>query len=143
MARRARDGAGRQLRGSEGPKAIAAELSGPQQSWEAVAGRPTTRPTEDDVGELGGVSSFPPIADYAFLSDCEVTALIAPSGNVEWLCLPRMDGPSVFGAVLDRDAGGVRVGPAGVHPPAARPYLPGPVALSALLGQPDRWGDHP
>ena len=32
-------------------------------------------------------SSFPPIADYAFLSDCETTALIAPSGAVEWLLL--------------------------------------------------------
>jgi len=39
-------------------------------------------------------SPFPPIADYGFLSDGEVTALIAPSGTVEWLCLPRMDGPS-------------------------------------------------
>jgi hypothetical protein len=31
---------------------------------------------------LGG-SPFPPIADYGFLSDCEVSALVAPSGNVE------------------------------------------------------------
>ena len=53
---------------------------------------------------LGG-SPYPPIADYAFLSDCEVCALVAPSGNVEWMCLPRFDGPSVFGAMLDRDAG--------------------------------------
>jgi len=56
------------------------------------------------------VSSYPPIAEYAFLSDCEVTALVAPSGNVEWMCLPRMDGPSIFGAILDRDAGGFRFG---------------------------------
>jgi Trehalase-like, N-terminal len=50
---------------------------------------------------LGG-SPFPPIADYGFLSDCEVSALVAPGGNVEWMCLPRMDGPSVFAAMLDR-----------------------------------------
>ena len=31
-----------------------------------------------------------------------VTALIAASGNVEWMCLPRMDGPTVFAAILDR-----------------------------------------
>jgi alpha,alpha-trehalase len=70
-------------------------------------------------------NSFPPIAEYAFLSDCEVTALVAPSGNVEWLCLPRADSPSVFGALLDRAAGGFRVGPADVVVPAARRYLPG------------------
>src|SRR6266545_4214306 len=70
-------------------------------------------------------STFPPIAEYAFLSDCEVTALVAPSGNVEWLCLPRADSPSVFAALLDRAAGGFRVGPADVAVPAARRYLPG------------------
>ena len=53
---------------------------------------------------LGG-SPFPLIADYGFLSDCETCALVAPSGNVEWMCLPRMDTPSVFGAMLDREAG--------------------------------------
>src|SRR5215212_6489457 len=56
-------------------------------------------------------SSFPPIADYALLSDCEVCALVAPGGNVEWLSLPQMDGPSVFSAILDRHAGRFRVGP--------------------------------
>jgi GH15 family glucan-1,4-alpha-glucosidase len=74
-------------------------------------------------------SAFPPIADYAFLSDCETTALIAPNGNVEWLCLPRMDSPSVFGSILDRDAGSFRLGPAGVNVPAGRRYIPGTMVL--------------
>ncbi|MFL5893860.1 MAG: glycoside hydrolase family 15 protein, partial [Thermoleophilaceae bacterium] len=69
--------------------------------------------------------AFPPIADYAFLSDCEVAALVAPSGNVEWLCAPQFDSPSVFGAMLDRDAGRFRLGPADVTVPAQRRYLPG------------------
>lgn len=42
---------------------------------------------------------FPPIADYAFLSDWETTCLISPAGSVEWLCVPRPDSPSVFGAI--------------------------------------------
>ncbi|WP_233608372.1 glycoside hydrolase family 15 protein [Nocardia stercoris] len=70
-------------------------------------------------------SAFPPIDDYAFLSDCENNCLIARNGAVEWLCLPRPDSPSVFGAILDRSAGHFRLGPYGVNVPAARRYLPG------------------
>ncbi|WP_024803623.1 glycoside hydrolase family 15 protein [Nocardia sp. BMG51109] len=66
-----------------------------------------------------------PIEDYAFLSDCENTCLIARNGSVEWMCLPRPDSPSVFGAMLDRGAGHFRVGPYGVGVPSARRYLPG------------------
>ncbi|GAA4079715.1 glycoside hydrolase family 15 protein [Actinomadura miaoliensis] len=72
---------------------------------------------------------FAPIADFGFLSDCETTALVAPSGNIEWMCLPRMDSPSVFGSILDRDAGYFRVGPAGVEVPAAQRYIPGTMVL--------------
>jgi GH15 family glucan-1,4-alpha-glucosidase len=75
------------------------------------------------------VSAFPKIGEYAFLSDCETTALVAPNGNVEWLCLPRMDSPSVFGAILDRDAGGFRLSPSDVNVPAGRRYIPGTMVL--------------
>src|SRR5918911_915499 len=81
--------------------------------------------TRTPVEEYSGHSPFPPIAEYAFLSDCETVALVAPSGNIEWMCLPRADGPSVFGALLDRDAGGFRLGPADVVVPAGRRYVPG------------------
>ena len=47
-------------------------------------------------------ADFPPIADYGFLSNCEQSCLVAPDGSVEWLCLPRPDSPSVFGALLER-----------------------------------------
>jgi alpha,alpha-trehalase len=77
---------------------------------------------------LGG-SPFPPIADYGFLSDNESMALVAPSGSVEWMCLPRVDSPSVFGAMLDRSAGYFRIGPSGVNVPASRRYLPGTMVL--------------
>jgi len=88
---------------------------------------------------LQGGSPYPPIADYAFLSDCETTALVAPSGNVEWLCLPRMDSPSVFGSILDRDAGGFRFGPADLRVPASRRYLPGTMVLETSWGTPQGW----
>ena len=84
-------------------------------------------------------SPFPPIGEYGFLSDCETTALVAASGNVEWLCLPRMDSPSVFGAILDRDAGGFRFGPSDITVPAARRYLPGTMVLETSWGSPNGW----
>jgi alpha,alpha-trehalase len=86
-----------------------------------------------------GASPFPPIAQYGFLSDCETSALVAPSGNVEWLCLPRFDSPSVFGAVLDRDAGLFRLGPADVDVPADRRYLPGTMVLETSWGCRGGW----
>jgi GH15 family glucan-1,4-alpha-glucosidase len=79
---------------------------------------------EGGTAQWGG-SPFPPIADYAFLSDCESTCLIAPSGAVEWMCVPRPDSPSIFGAILDRSAGSFRIGPYDAMVPAARRYLPG------------------
>jgi GH15 family glucan-1,4-alpha-glucosidase len=82
---------------------------------------------------------FPPIADYGFLSDCESMALVAPSGAVEWLCLPRIDSPSVFGALLDRRAGSFRIGPAEVAEPAARRYIPGTMALETSWWAPGGW----
>ncbi|HET9540914.1 MAG TPA: glycoside hydrolase family 15 protein, partial [Candidatus Limnocylindria bacterium] len=84
-------------------------------------------------------SPFPPIAELGFLSDCETTALVAPSGNVEWLCVPRVDSPSVFGAILDRDAGGFRFGPADVLVPASRRYLPGTNVLETSWGTSTGW----
>jgi GH15 family glucan-1,4-alpha-glucosidase len=87
---------------------------------------------------LGG-SPFPPIAEYGFLSDCETTALVAPSGAIEWLCLPRIDSPSVFGAILDRDAGSFRLGPSGVNVPAARRYLPGTMIVETSWGTGSGW----
>jgi len=87
------------------------------------------RETEMDVARPRIASAFPPIADYAFLSDCEVNCLIAPSGRLEWMCLPRPDSPSVFAAMLDRAAGSFRFGPTGVQVPAGRRYLPGTLVL--------------
>jgi GH15 family glucan-1,4-alpha-glucosidase len=87
---------------------------------------------------LGG-SPFPPIADYAFLSDCHTCALVAPSGNVEWMCLPRFDGPSVFGAMLDREAGGFLLAPLDHRVPAGRRYLPGTMVLETTWGTRTGW----
>ena len=88
---------------------------------------------------LGEFSPYPPIAEDGFLSDCEVTALVAPSGAVEWMCLPRMDSPSVFAAILDRDAGRFRLGPEDMAVPADRRYLPGTMVLETSWDCGEGW----
>jgi alpha,alpha-trehalase len=99
----------------------------------------TEMTSEQAADALVGHSPFPPIADYGFLSDCEATALVSPGGNVEWMCLPRMDSPSVFGSILDRGAGGFRLGPADLAVPVARRYLPGTMILETSWGSPTGW----
>jgi alpha,alpha-trehalase len=84
-------------------------------------------------------SPFPPIADYAFLSDCHTGALVAPDGAVDWLCVPRFDSPSIFGALLDREAGYFRLGPFGINHPTARVYEPGSNVLSTTWKTPSGW----
>ena len=116
---------------------VPAHLSAP--TGRLVPLRPIERPEPE--GEPGSAppgllslssleAIFPPIADYAFLSDCENTCLVAPTGAIEWLCLPRPHDPSVFGMILDRAAGSLRLAPADTAVPANRRYVPGTMVLA-------------
>ena len=84
-------------------------------------------------------SPFPPIANYAFLSNCHTGALIAPDGAIDWLCVPRFDSPSVFGTLLDRQAGAFRFAPFGINVPSARVYEPGTNTLLTTWNTPTGW----
>jgi alpha,alpha-trehalase len=80
-----------------------------------------------------------PIGDHAFLSDGEVSALVAPDGSVSWMCVPRFDSASVFGSILGRMAGSFRIAPLDVNVPASRRYLPGTMILETSWGTPTGW----
>jgi alpha,alpha-trehalase len=84
-------------------------------------------------------SPFAPIANYGFLSNCHTGALVAPDGTVDWLCVPRFDSPSVFGALLDRGAGGFRFAPFGINVPSDRIYEPGTNTLVTSWKTPTGW----
>ncbi|WP_068279749.1 glycoside hydrolase family 15 protein [Aldersonia kunmingensis] len=92
-----------------------------------------------NVGASGPLSPFPPIADYAFLSNCHTGALLAPDGSIDWLCVPRFDSPSVFGALLDREAGTFRLAPFGSNVPAERHYEPGTNTMLTIWSTPTGW----
>jgi alpha,alpha-trehalase len=84
-------------------------------------------------------SPFPPIADYAFLSNCHTGALVAPDGAIDWLCIPSFDAPSVFGSLLDRQAGFFRFAPFGISHPTARAYVPGTNVFETTWKTPSGW----
>ena len=105
--------------------------------------QPSAERRDDRRQSAAMPSPFPPIADYAFLSDCHTGALVAPDGTVDWLCVPRFDSPSVFGALLDRGAGGFRFGPFGINVPAARGLRAGHERAGHDLEDADRMGRGP
>ena len=102
------------------------------------------QPVDDVMNDVAPQSAaapspFPPIADYAFLSNCHTGALIAPDGAIDWLCVPGFDSPSMFGTLLDRQAGYFRFGPFGINHPTSRIYEPGSNVLSTTWKTPSGW----
>jgi len=58
--------------------------------------------------------SYKKIGDYGIIGNGQTLALVGVDGSIDWMCLPYMDSPSVFGAILDDEKGGrFRIKPIG------------------------------
>jgi alpha,alpha-trehalase len=67
---------------------------------------------------------YPPIGDYALISDCHSAALVSRDGSIDWCCFHRFDARPVFARLLDWNRGGhCRIAPASPYR-SRRRYLP-------------------
>jgi len=79
-------------------------------------------------------SNYPPISDYAFISDCHSVALISGSGSIDWCCMPRLDAASIFGRLLDWEKGGhCSIAPVDPHATSFQAYLEDTLVLETTF----------
>ena len=66
-----------------------------------------------------------PIAEHGIIGGLHTAALVGSDGTIDWFSPDRFDGPSVFGALLDRDRGGFyRIAPVDPRAATKQLYLP-------------------
>lgn len=52
------------------------------------------------------MTEYPDISHHGLIGDLQTAALVDTQGTIDWFCAPRFDSPSVFGSLLDPQAGG-------------------------------------
>jgi hypothetical protein len=96
---------------------------------------------------------YQPIENHGITGNMHSASLVGLDGSVDWLCLPRFDSPSMFGAILDADKGGrFRIAPAAAGPLRQKQVAParqlapqgdGRQPLPLVVGQGGAPGAHP
>jgi alpha,alpha-trehalase len=83
------------------------------------------------------VQIYPPIADYALLSDCHSGALVSKDGSIDWCTFHRYEARPVFARILDwAKAGFFRIAPLDDEYESTRRYLPGTNVLETTFRTP-------
>ncbi|HZI97141.1 MAG TPA: glycoside hydrolase family 15 protein [Actinomycetales bacterium] len=78
------------------------------------------------------------IEDYALIGDMHTAALVSRRGSIDWLCLPRFDSPSTFGALLGtEDHGYWRLAPSSAEASSSRRYAGETFVLETTWETPD------
>ena len=88
---------------------------------------------------MSDAERYLPIGDYALIGDCHTAALVAKRGSIDWCCLPRFDGGSAFGRLLDADGGGhcsLTALPEDGQWETTREYLNGTLVLATTIQGP-------
>jgi len=81
---------------------------------------------------------YQPIQSYGIIGNMQTAALVAISGSIDWLCWPRFDSPSLFGALLDDERGGrFSIAPVGDDVTAKQYYWPDTNVLVTRFLTPD------
>ena len=76
---------------------------------------------------------YRPIEDYGIIGNLCSVALVRLDGSIDWCCLPNLDSPSVFGALLDAKKGGYFMVRPSSYTQSSQEYIEGTNILKTIF----------
>jgi GH15 family glucan-1,4-alpha-glucosidase len=85
----------------------------------------------------GHSESYQPIENYGVIGDLTTAALVGMNASIDFMCFPRFDSPTIFGALLDHAKGGsFQLAPISGEFKNKQRYLPDTnILLTRFLGE--------